>query len=282
MQFFVVILFLLFAAPAFSAECKSTHVIDLEKFSSVIGDRKVAFIARDLKSDACWLTNKDKINERFSPWSTFKIPHFLIALETGALSSADDAIRWNPATRPAEDYWPETWARDQTLGSAFKHSAAWAFQELVPKIGVSNYQRWLKRFSYGNRALADGQDDFWLRRPLLISPQEQVDFLACLAISGCGVAPAYVKALEAVAMDGENTGFILYGKTGAGPEKSGDFKGKFQGWYVGYIRDLHGKPSAAFAIHMQSIGFDSLRTFRREMALELLTHTGFWPEAKPR
>lgn len=38
-----------------------------------------------------------------------------------------------------------------------------------------------------------------------------------------------------------------------------------------------GKPGIAFALHVQSQGFASLRTFRREMALQLLTHIGAWP-----
>src|SRR5688500_12921007 len=67
---------------------------------------------------------------RFSPASTFKIPHALVALETGVVST-DTQIRWD-GTRYQRQL---KWNQDHTIISALRPSALWVFQRIAPKIG---------------------------------------------------------------------------------------------------------------------------------------------------
>ncbi len=233
-------------------------------------------MAIDLRGGTCWHTSPTGIVKRHAPWSTFKIPHFLIALESQAVSSPGEVHRWDTTNRPAAPHWPDAWAQDQSLESAFTHSAAWPFQEMVSKIGQSNYTKWLGQFKYGNGHVPLGRDDFWLGGPLAISVKEQVAFLSCLAVNGCGASSASVRALEAVALQGDSGGHRLYAKTGSGPIKPGDFSGRFEGWYVGYLRNAQGAPTAAFATYVVSDTYSLLRTYRASVSHHVLSELGLW------
>lgn len=265
---------LLASASAHAAPCLP---IDLAPFQHQVASRKVTFVATDLRNSSCWETSRKDAQARHPPWSTFKIPHLLIALETKAVSSLDIAVPWDSSRRPAADYWPPSWRQSQTARSAFEHSAAWYFQELVPKIGQANYSTWLEKFQYGNREIPPGRDDFWLGGPLAISPLEQTRFLTCVATTGCGASPPAVRALEAAALADEPSNGSLFGKTGSGPLVRGRVDGPFEGWYVGYVRGKDSTPIAAFALYVTAESFSELRTFRRDMAVTLLKHLRLWP-----
>lgn len=266
---------LLGAGAARAATCETTTPLDLAAHADAVGTRTVAFVASDL-AGRCWSTGTDAVARRRTPFSTFKIPHLLIALETGAADGLEQAIAWSPQRHPAQPYWPGDWAREQTLASAFERSTAWYFKELVPRVGAARYRAWLRRFAYGNQAFAAAADGFWLDGTLAVSPLEQVAFLGCVASYGCGLSRRSVDALEAVALEREAPGLRLYGKTGSGP-LGDDFDGPFGGWFVGYVRDREGRPVAAFALYAEGESFAALRTFRREFALRMLAAAGLWP-----
>jgi len=44
----------------------------------------------------------------------------------------------------------------------------------------------------------------------------------------------------------------MFGKTGSGPMRPGQFDGAFEGWYVGYVRSKNSTPVAAFALYVES------------------------------
>ena len=257
--------------------CEAHQTLPLRAVEPPPGVQAVVFIAKDLRKGTCWHTGAGAIHQRHAPWSTFKIPHVLIALETGAVASADEVLRWDPQLRPAQSYWPAAWKRDQSLRSAFEVSAAWPFQDLVAQVGAANYAKWLSRWGYGNAELPPGRDDFWLGGPLAVSPLEQLAFLSCVALGGCGASPASVRALEAMALAGESAGRRLFAKTGSGPVKPRDFSGAFEGWYVGYIRDPQGAATAAFATYVRSDTYSALRTYRETASLQALSALGLWP-----
>src|SRR5262245_45759400 len=58
-----------------------------------------------------------------APASTFKIPHSLIALETGVVASPRDVVKWDGARQPFP-----AWERDHSLDSAVKSSVVWYFR----------------------------------------------------------------------------------------------------------------------------------------------------------
>src|SRR3712207_3142317 len=60
-----------------------------------------AFVLYDLKRDSYLRYNEARCRERFSPYSTFKIPNSLIGLDTGVITDAEFVIRWDEKKYPA-------------------------------------------------------------------------------------------------------------------------------------------------------------------------------------
>lgn len=258
--------------------CKTITPINTDPYRADIGSRLVTFLVLDYRSNECRFINKAGLTERHGPYSTFKIPHSLIALETGAMQSVDERVEWDQQKYPAKDFWPETWKQSHTLASAFKHSAVWYYQALVPRIKSADYKKWLARFHYGDQVFTPGSNEFWLDKELTISPQEQVDFIACLLKDGCGVSAKSLAAFESIALQETNNHFSLYAKTGAGSIDPNNNDGAFEGWYVGYIKGDGGKPVAAFALYMEAENFAALKDYRKALSLRLLDNVGLWSD----
>lgn len=271
------LLLFFFCNFASASICERFVPIDTKNYGQEIAPRAVTFIAYSFDRESCYTINQPAVDERHTPYSTFKIPHTLIALETGAVSSADERFEWDQLKHPAKDFWPETWKRPHTLASAFKHSAVWYYKELVPRIKPQQYKEWLEKFSYGNRSFEPGSNEFWLNGELKISPLEQVKFLKCLVDSGCGVKSKTLSTFELIGLQETKNGLSLYGKTGAGPVDPDDHNGAFEGWYIGYIKkNESGAPIVAFAIYVESSSFKLLRDFRKDFSLRILNDLGFW------
>ena len=242
-----------------------------------IADREVAFAAHDMETGAEVVLEGSDLDTRHAPWSTFKIPNLLIALETGVASSLDHERAWDRSRRPAAGYWPKAWRQDQTLSSAFKHSAVWYFRDVALDVGSARYRTYLSRWHYGNAQVTEESDRFWLDRTLKISVGEQVEFLAALLDGKLNVTSPSIDALMAASLASETDGFVLHGKTGAGPVEPGRFDGAFEGWYVGFVRRPKQKP-VVFALHTKASSFRSIRTFRKDFAVRLLKQAKILPE----
>ena len=275
MKLFLGLLFL-FPLVSFAGACTTTKPIDTNSFAIKNDIHDLTFIVLDLKNGNCQVINEKGLTQRHSPYSTFKIPHTLIALEAGAVKSVDERIEWDQLKYPPATYWPETWKKSQTLATAFQRSAVWYYQALVPRINPEQYRKWLAAFHYGNQAFTSGSNQFWLNGEIKISPEEQVKFLACLLKNQCGVNREIFSAFETIALQESKSNFSLYAKTGTGPIDPHNFDGAFEGWYVGYVKDKDGKAVAAFAIYMQGDSFSALQNYRKELSLQLLTGLGFW------
>jgi Beta-lactamase class D len=113
----------------------------------------------------------DECSRRTLPASTFKVPHALVALDTGVVTDKT-VIKWDGKTR---DY--PGWNRDQTLDSAIKMSAVWVFQQFAVAIGRDRELAHLRAFHYGSATFEHDVTDFWLNGDLTITPVEQVAFL---------------------------------------------------------------------------------------------------------
>jgi beta-lactamase class D len=113
-------------------------------------------------------------DRRTLPASTFKIPHALIALQTGVLTGAT-VMKWDGTP---QDF--KSWEGDQTLDSAIKSSVVWFFQRAARAIGRERELQRLRALTYGSRTFTREVDRFWLNGDLTISPREQLAFLKAM------------------------------------------------------------------------------------------------------
>lgn len=180
---------------------------------------------------------------RITPASTFKIPHALIALDTGAVSGPEDALAWD-----GKGDWPESSRRTHTLASAMRYSVVWYFQKMAERIGEKQEKSYLGKFAYGNQDIDSGLTSFWLGGSLQITPEEQLSFLRKLyegklpvkfdsmsAVQAMLIQPpgVVVNALGEQAFDAPwPEGASVSAKTGSAT----DADGRAVRWLVGRIR----------------------------------------------
>jgi beta-lactamase class D len=133
----------------------------------------------------------DECDRRTLPASTFKVPHALIALDTGVVT-ATTVMKWDGKTK---DF--PAWERDHTLDSAIKDSVVWFFQNAARAIGRERELRHLEAFGYGSRSFSRDVDSFWLNGDLTISPREQVAFLTRMFSYGLPIERRHVDTVKA-------------------------------------------------------------------------------------
>ncbi|MGV9307042.1 class D beta-lactamase [Nonomuraea sp. NPDC003727] len=184
-----------------------------------------AFALLDVSSGRVTVVDRARAERRLIPASTFKIPHALVALETGAVKDDKEVIPYGG--KPQR--FPE-WEKDMNLGDAIRASNVPVFQTIARRIGLKREQQWLHRLGYGNREVGGVVDTFWLEGPLEISAVEQTRFLSRFARQQL---PASVKNQRLVAdmlKIEEKDGYTLYGKTGWAFDVTPSV-----GWWVGWV-----------------------------------------------
>ena len=128
---------------------------------------------------------------RLAPASTFKIPHALLALETGVVTAAS-VERWDGTPYPGRP----AWERDHTVVSAMRPSAVWFFQRIAPRVGADRMGAWLTQVGYGNADTSGPVTAYWLNGRLRVSPDEQVRFLTRFYPGTLPVAAAHVATVQ--------------------------------------------------------------------------------------
>lgn len=203
---------------------------------------------------------------RFAPCSTFKIPNTAILIETGAARDLDHSLPYDPALGLNN---PD-WARDQTLRSAFNVSALWYYRAMARKAGIDAVSAMLAHLDYGNGQTGGsiGQVPFWVDGTLLISPDEQVDFLARLHEGRLVLSDRAMRLTREAMVAEETPRWRLSAKTGACRPGGG----KVSLWYVGTVeRD---GTAHHFALHMTDTGYDRLMARRIPVARAILADLG--------
>ena len=181
------------------------------------------------------------------PCSTFKIWNTAIGLETGLLTSADQAFwKWD-----GEKRFLDAWNQDLTLKEAFAASCVPAYQQLARQIGVARMDEWLKKIGYGDEDTSAGIDVFWLpapgRKTIFISPDQQAALIVKLVQGELPFSKQTLTVLEEVMLARTTDRGTLYGKTGTGNIGPGDL---YLGWFVGYVRS--GRKTYAFAATLEA------------------------------
>ncbi|MFN3169339.1 MAG: penicillin-binding transpeptidase domain-containing protein [Hyphomicrobiales bacterium] len=260
------------------AQTPDVATIAFEPYEQAIESRSVSFLAHDLETGTRYVLDGSDLESRHAPWSTFKIPNLIIALERGFTPDLDTVRPWDQQARPPSSWWPEAWRQDQSLRTAFQRSAVWYFQDVAQHVGAPAYREQLNAWEYGNANAPDGSDSFWLAGGLEISVEEQVSFLTRLMTGDLRVQETLLTALTDASLAQQIDGYALHGKTGGGTVIPGDFSGPFDGWYVGFVARQDALP-VIFAFHTEGPSWDSIREFRQSFATRLLVDANLLPAA---
>lgn len=231
----------------------------------LFSDRKVSgtLLIANLEGTALYLHNEARANRPLLPASTFKIPNTLIALDEGVVAE-QEVIKWDGTDRGLS-----ACNRDQTLGSAFKNSCVWCYQELAQRVGIARYQQWLKKIDYGNADPGPELTTFWLSGDLRISAVQQMLFLHKLYKRELPFKATSYDALRRIMLVEEKPGYRLYAKTGwAG---YGEKTTPQIGWYVGYVET--GTDVWFFTLNMD-ITKPAEGAYRQQLVMEALKLKG--------
>ena len=232
-----------------------------------------------------WLGSAAECATRLSPASTYKIPHALIGLETGAITETT-VEKWDGVRRPDQPKWNQ----DHTVYSAMRPSVLWFFQKMAPRIGAARAHEWLDRFAYGNADTSGPITMYWVNGRLRISPDEQLAFLSKFYGGTLPVKKAYVDHLKEAMQQAPGTvenargvhtldaqwrdGISLNSKTGATTIESGESVS----WLVGQLT-VDGRPRAfASAVWRAKGGVDTLDATR--LAIKTFVEHGVLPKPK--
>lgn len=238
------------------------------EISSYFKGRPGTFVLHDLRRGDYLRHDAARAAERFTPFSTFKIPNSLIGLETGVIKDADFEIKWDEKKYPANNAAFAAWWQDQTLRTAFQRSAVWYYRELASRVGAERMKALVDKLDYGNEDTSGGLDRFWLGSSLKISADEQVEFLKQFYKEELPVSKRSAAIVKEIMKLEETPEYRLSGKTGGGPLA----EGRYLGWFVGYLEakgDVH-----IFALQIEGPTFASVRDERIRLTKQILSDRG--------
>jgi len=259
-------LFLILGAvlAACSAPAPNLDDVTSEDLAPFFEDYQACFVLWDVAADAYVTHNPERCAQRISPCSTYKIPHSLIALETGVVPDQHHVIEWDGTQYPVE-----VWNQDHTMASAVQNSVVWYFQAVASEIGTERMQAYLDQFGYGNRDISGGLTRFWLGSSLEISADEQIDFLHRLDMGDLPVSARSMDIVKEVLVLEETDAYVYRGKTGSCmPEGEHPL-----GWFVGYVS--YGDRPYIFATNIQGAGAEGQKA--RQVSEEILEYLGVLP-----
>jgi beta-lactamase class D len=160
--------------------------------------------------DRMVMTDESRARTGYLPASTFKIPHALIALETGVVADVDkEVIRWDGVPREIEE-----WNRDHTLRSAMQYSVVPVFQQIANRIGSERMKHFVDAFDYGNRDIGGALDRFWLDGNLRITALEQIEFLQRLYREDLRAAKRNIALVKEIIPREKTEDAVIHAKTG--------------------------------------------------------------------
>jgi beta-lactamase class D len=243
-----------------NAEAKSNKKTSTEDLSKYFKGYDGCFVMFDQAKDKYTIYNREKINKRISPCSTFKMYISLIGLETGVLKDENTKFKWD-----GTKYFIDAWNKDQTLASAICNSVNWYYDKVSAKVGKANMKKWIDKMNYGNKDMMGkshkGED--YLPMSLKISPMEQIDLLKKMYSYKLPFKKHIIDILKKIIVVTKNQDAVLSGKTGSGVS---DGKAS-SGWFVGYVQK--NKNIDFFALNIES-GENPNGMKAKEIALRIL------------
>jgi len=168
-----------------------------------------------------WVYDQKRAQRRYSPASTFKIPHTLFALDAGLVKDEFQLFPWDGVKR---GYSPHN--QDQNLRSAMRNSAVWVFDTFAEQLGEKKSATYVKSIAYGNADVSTVQGSYWIHGKLAISAHEQIDFLERLYKNALPFKVEHQLLVKDIMVVEAQKKWILRAKTG--------WQGK-HGWWVGWV-----------------------------------------------
>jgi len=162
---------------------------------------------------------------RYAPGATFEILNNLIALQTGAITNANDSITIGNVN--------DSNAFTMNMNQAFEGSVIDYTKFVVAKTGKEIMQKWIDSLSYGNKTIGDTAELFWSNNKLLISPDEQLGLLKRLYFDQLPFRKSVQEAVRNMMMQEDNSAFRLSYKTAtitSAPNKT-------MSWHIGWIEE---------------------------------------------
>ena len=221
----------------------------------------------DTKDGVLGCSDLKKCQEAVTPASTFKIPHSMIALETGVIDSPDTVLPWDH-----QSYSNDDWNQDLKFRDAFRVSCVPCYRAIARKVGAASEQEWVNKLAYGNRDISGGVDKFWLWGGLRISAVEQIDFLRRFDGNKLPISERTADWVRDIMTLDVTETYVLRGKTGSTslPDEPRDL-----GWFVGWLE--LGERRVFFATlldgHAQGVDF---RPLRRKVTERVLHARGYF------
>ncbi len=198
--------------------------------------------------------NIPRAKQRFSPASTYKIPHTLFALDAGLVTDEFQVFEWDGVER---SYMPHN--QDQNLRSAIRNSALWVFEIFAKRLGEEKAKAYLSKINYGNEDPSTDAGAYWVEGNLAISAVEQVAFLQRFYRNELPFAVEHQLLLKDMLINRAEKDWILRAKTG--------WQGA-HGWWVGWVELVEGPVFFALNIDTPNGMAD---TYKREaIAIEIL------------
>ena len=178
------------------------------------------------------------------PASTFKPMLALIALETGALKSADEIVPWNGKPYPDRP----AWQRDMALREAMQTSSESYFGVLAERIGHERMAAWVQRVGYGNGRIGPTPARVWHDGVLTVTVRQQLAFVDRLRRGDLPFSAGTIAVVKAAMRDDDANGTRIYGKTGT--HRDADRDGN--AWWIGWVEGPQGDASFALGIDLTS------------------------------
>lgn len=168
-----------------------------------------------------WVYGQERASRRFSPASTFKIPHTLFALDARAVRDEFQVFEWDGVERSFPGH-----NRNQDLRSAMRASALWVYERFAREIGQERAQDYLERIDYGNADPTTSDGAYWVDGNLTISAHEQISFLKRLYRNELPFEIEHQRLVKDIMIVEAGRNWILRAKTG--------WEGR-TGWWVGWV-----------------------------------------------
>ena len=158
-------------------------------------------------------------SEALQPCSTFKLPHALVALETGVISLERNRKRCAPQECHSDH-------GEIDLDGAIRESCLSYFRQTARAIGAARMAEGLASLRYPAVGNLEPLDGFWLSGDLKITAEQQLAWIRRFYTEALPVQARHLEVVRAATRRTGTGDWLIQGKTGSSREGFGWFTGQ--------------------------------------------------------